>query len=415
MCDPCEGFCLPARDARLRAAEVCRGWRTVLETERSLWTTLDLSCSSGRKRSVTAALFRAAAARAGGALQSLDVSGYNGCGPLYDALLDVVTANAGSLLELRAAGTFLYAYDRTCEKTITLLRAAPRLRLLVADVLCDAGDAARMLSNEGVLQPLRIRELYVSAREADDAALHAFAAALAAHASPLPRLFLKNAQLGAVDVLDALIDAALANRVACVQFNGCVLSAPSLARLLSGDALTFLDIGAFPLLLDAHAAALWGAALRTNTVLQQLELVGVGLWDDVVAALTLLSALVAHPSLRDLSLDINKVAPEHAACAGTALFALVASNVPALQRLYVSHCGLGDAGLRTLMDALPRNTHLRTLWIDDNGMSEAFARDVLLPAVRANTSLTKLSAGSHAAAREAEVMVLLRAVEAGKR
>jgi hypothetical protein len=406
-------------DTRLRAAEVCRGWRTVLAEERSLWTTLDLSRSSGVAHAVTDALLRTAAARAGGAMETLDVSG---CQRLaYDAVLEAVTVNGGNLLELRAAGTLSYA-DRTCEKVTALLRAAPRLRLLVADVVdCNADDAARMLRNEDVFQPLRIRELVVNGEGADGAALHALAAALAAHASPLKHFGMDEAQLGVADVQDALVDAALTNRVVGMKFGGCALSpvsAPSLARLLSGKALTSLniteEIGA---LLDAPAAALLGGALRTNTVLQRLDLIDLRLWDDLSAAMVLLSSLVAHPSLRKLSLEFNEVAPAHAACAGAALFALVAANAPALHTLNVSDCSLGDAGLRPLMEALPRNSHLRALYASDNRMSEEFAREELLPAVRANTSLMALHSGSdyvgpYAGAVEAEAIVARRAAEA---
>jgi hypothetical protein len=58
----------------------------------------------------------------------------------------------------------------------------------------------------------------------------------------------------------------------------------------------------------------------------------------------------------------------------------------------VSWSRFGDVGLRPLFDALPANTHLRTLNVAGNDMSEAFARDVLLPAVRANGCLCKLVA-----------------------
>jgi hypothetical protein len=110
-------------DTRLRAAEVCRSWRHVLATERDLWTALDLSRSSGVTHAVTDALLCAAAAKAGGGLETLDVSG---CYPLsYDALLAVVTDSADSLLELRATDT---VHAGSCEKAQGLLRAAPLLR-----------------------------------------------------------------------------------------------------------------------------------------------------------------------------------------------------------------------------------------------------------------------------------------------
>jgi hypothetical protein len=86
-------------DTRLRASEVCRGWCALLASERSLWTCLDLSASSGVEEFVRDALLCAAAAKACGALQSLDVSGCDGI--RHEALLATVIANAGSLLELR--------------------------------------------------------------------------------------------------------------------------------------------------------------------------------------------------------------------------------------------------------------------------------------------------------------------------
>jgi hypothetical protein len=70
---------------------------------------------------------------------------------------------------------------------------------------------------------------------------------------------------------------------------------------------------------------------------------------------------------------------------------LVAANAPALQQLSVSCCQLGDAGMGPLVEALRHNTHLRSLYCRCNYTSEAFARDRLLPAVRANTSLRRLA------------------------
>jgi hypothetical protein len=88
----------------------------------------------------------------------------------------------------------------------------------------------------------------------------------------------------------------------------------------------------------------------------------------------------------------NPVVAAHVTAADAALGALVAANAPALTELDVSWNGLSDAALRPLFEALPFNTHLRTLSVVYNGTSDAFARDVLLPAVRANTSLRKLRA-----------------------
>ncbi len=73
----------------------------------------------------------------------------------------------------------------------------------------------------------------------------------------------------------------------------------------------------------------------------------------------------------------------------------------------MSNCFLGDDGVRPLLEALPANTHLRTLRCSDNNMTEVLARDVLLPAVRANTSLRTLVAGERETASEAEAVALV--------
>jgi Ran GTPase-activating protein (RanGAP) involved in mRNA processing and transport len=109
----------------------------------------------------------------------------------------------------------------------------------------------------------------------------------------------------------------------------------------------------------------------------------------------------------------NNPAGVHFAPAGAALGALIAANAPALRRLSINECLLGNAGMQPLINALRSNTHLRALTCNGNGMSAAFARNVLLPAVRANTSLTTLEAGDSAAAQEAAALVAARAAPRG--
>jgi hypothetical protein len=63
-----------------------------------------------------------------------------------------------------------------------------------------------------------------------------------------------------------------------------------------------------------------------------------------------------------------------------------------------------------LLAALPANTHLRTLHCLHNGLSEAFAAVVLLPAVRTNASLRALHTSRRwPGEREAEDVVNGRA------
>jgi hypothetical protein len=118
----------------MRCAEVRRSWHATL-VDSSLWTRLDLSGASAVVARVTDALLRAASARAGGQLESLDVTD---CEYITDeALLAVVTANAGALRELHVGDAALAMPN--CE---AILRAAPQLRVF--------GRAGFVLSAEQV-------------------------------------------------------------------------------------------------------------------------------------------------------------------------------------------------------------------------------------------------------------------------
>jgi hypothetical protein len=388
-------FSLLPVDCRLRCAEVCRGWRSVL-TERSLWTRLDLSATSGvvvrapPNFNELDALLRCAAVRSGGALQSLHING--GC-VTHEALLEVVAANAGALGELHARDDVHWIGFSTAEGE-ALLAAAPLLRVFGTGMYCtdeDAQVARRALRNEAPFGLLRVHSLYAEVG-GDEAGVVAFAADVAAHAS-LRGLMLVGAPLSTAAALDAVVDAALARRMQTVALNDCSLtaaSAPALARLLRSDALTTLECVGNTNLLDAPAAAELAAALRANATLTALKLCDAGVFGDAAAAAALLGALSGHAHLRLLWLERTRVAAAGQAAAGAALGALVAADAPALTELNVSGCALGEDGLRALVAALPRNTHLRTLHCYGNGMSDAFARGVLLPAVRANTSLRRV-------------------------
>jgi hypothetical protein len=404
-------FSLLPVDTRLRCAEVCRSWRAALE-ERSLWLRLDLSASGvSPKRAVTDALLHAAAARARGELVELDL---RGCTRVtFDALLAVVTANGGALRELRVCGTFNRPLDTDALEE--LLRAAPRLAVCEADVWCtELAPARRLLRNEPPFAPLRVHTLlFQSADERDEAAVVALAADLTFHAH-MRQLHLRFAPLSTAAALDAVVDAALTRRLTSVTLQSCNLSpesAPALVRLVGGGALAELDISnRHSVLLDAPIALALGTALRASSTLTALSLWFVRLWRDIAAATALLGALTGHASLRSLKISENLVRDADRDDAGAALGALVAANAPALHELNVSYSSLGDAGLRPLFDALPANTHLRTLHGGYNEESEAFVGDTLLPAVRANSSLRKLHTSLQTdTAREAEALVRRRA------
>jgi hypothetical protein len=389
----CEVFARTPVDARARAAAVCKAWCGVL-AERSLWTRLDVSPASGVAR-VTNALLRGAAGKAQGGLTALDVSG---CEQLtHEALLEVVTANADALTELRACRGWPLAV--TPEQTEALLGAAPLLHVFHADACAAAAAASRMLRNERPFGPLGVHRLQVQPPWAgDEEGVRAFAAAITASASSLSGLWLVGAPLAGQDALDAVVDAALARRLPSLFVSNSSLSdatVPALVRLLGSNTLDTLYLqhtGTAPLLLSGAdgSAALLAAAMRANSTLTELRFTDANVWHDMEAAETLLQALAAHPSVRSLRLYGNHVRVADRARAGASLGALVAANAPALQVLSISYCHLCDEGLGPLVNALAVNTHLRELRCSHNDMSERFALNRLLPAVGANTTLDRV-------------------------
>jgi hypothetical protein len=399
-------------EERLRCREVCRGWCATL-ADHTLWLRLDLTRADGAACSV--ALLRAATARAGGQLRALRLTYRAHERGLHQALCKVAAANSATLQELRLYADFLPFFLPVLILE-ALLHAAPQLEVLEADAACaDVDETHLLLCNKPPFGPLRVRRFTLWANH--DAALLALAADVAAHVW-LTGLCLLDANLDDPTALDAVVDAALARRLSLVQLRACLLSPASvraLVRLLGGNTLTELCIiNKDSQLLDEPAAALLGDALRANTSLTSLTLIRSGLWrHNPAAAVVLCATMAGHPRLRVIDLSCN---PLHGnvADASTALGALVAANAPALQQLNVSYCELGDAGMGPLVEALRHNTHLHVLSCVRNEMSEAFAHDCLLPAVRANNSLRKLTVDdgiviAPESARKAAALVAARA------
>jgi hypothetical protein len=293
-----------------------------------------------------------------------------------------------------------------------LLAAAPQLHVLHACAECmSAEQTHRLLRSEPLFAPLRLLEVSVRGLPAD--AVLALAADVADCAS-LTGLRVLGVPLGAAGALNAVIDAALARRLSSVELHGCGLTlaaAPALARLVAGGALTALNLGGNHLLLDEAAAVLLGNTLRANTSLTAFTFAEAGFWQDAAAGAALVGSLTGHPSLRELKLVFLRVPVVAAAAAGAALAALLLANAPALQTLDISHARLDDAGIGPVVEALRHNTHLTKLKLHGNELSEACVRDVLLPAVRANSTLRLLAAMDFyysAAALEAAALVAAR-------
>jgi hypothetical protein len=389
-------FSLVPADTRLRCREVCRGWRATLD-DCGAWLQLDLRPTAGLARRATDALLHAAAARAGGQLRTLDVTGRGRLD--FDAFMAVVRANP-RCEELRCGeecfgeASLLYVHE-----VEAVFLAAPMLHCFSTDVSCDGlANALRLLRNERGFEPLRVRNFKLQPAapgpgDRPDALLEVITA-VAAHGS-LTGLCFASMALNAA-ALDTLVDAALARRMTYMKLYDSALGAfamPALVRLLQRSAaLSSLLVDNNGMhLLDAPGADLLGNALRANSTLTSLEFVECDLWREPAAATTLLRALHGHASLRCIDLAWNGMLDEQTT-AGAELAALVAADAPALAELKITGWGLCARGLRPLFEALAANTHLRTLRCEFNLLHQEWhaARIWLMPALAANVSLRSL-------------------------
>jgi hypothetical protein len=358
-------FALLPADARARAACVRRGWRDALATS-SAWLHLNLSETSGVAVKVNCAVFEAAAARAGGQLVTLDVSGARGA--ICDkALVAVVKQNAVALRELRAidfhkdgGNPMLLPQDvgRCAALTRALLAAAPHLRVLEADMTTLMANAGSVLRRQEPFERLSVATLSVVNRgsvpaDTSPPALLDLCDAMAQNVS-LRGLKLACVPLSTPEVFDAFVDAA-APKLTKLSFFVCGLAPAceqALVRLLRSTTLTDLCIherSGAPLI-DAAAAPAVADALRANRTLTHLSLQCIKLWDDMDAASAILGALTAHSTLRILDLCLNIIWDNVDGAdatvrkqAGTLLGALIAADACALKALDISSCGLGDA------------------------------------------------------------------------
>jgi len=378
----------------------------------------------------TPALLAAATARAQSALRVLDVTGWD---ELFEEdeeedeerqatlkrVLPVLRCNARSLLELRAGSLSRKRYRWFSTAQVEeLLAAAPLLRVLECVVYLglDIGTPVPRLLVEPQFAAVRLRclKMFDGVVQLD---VPAVVARLALHAS-LTRLDLWRAQLDSQPALNAVVDLAISQlqRLELWNCNLTPASLPALTRLLergSGSAcgsLTELVIynNGNPLL-EGDGVPAFCAALRASRLVK-LELAQMRLFDSLEDGLAVVAACTGHPTLRDLNLSWNPVNAVAAPAVGAALAALVAANSE-LQTLNV--CNLGDDAARPLFAAVAGSTRLRTLNCSYNSISAECAREAVLPAVQANTSLRELYFGSDITElRRAMALVDARAADA---
>jgi len=318
---------LPVQD-RARCACVCRAWRSAL-ADPALWACLrplyspfwrrlkaDHDALPEALRDFNAVL-RAAAAKAAGRLEVLDFSDLCECGcrPAHSLLLELVTANSGTLRDLGIWD--LDDLDDEQDGLLTLLHAAPHLQTFHIPSGAYSTDVAftlRMLRNEDAYRPLRLGALLLSVTAQMVVDVLALASAVAAHTS-LWKLKLHGLTTHDAAALDALVDAALTRKIREFILEECTVPsafASSLARLfreghVESLRLSYMTIeeAAAPFF-DSAAVAVLVPALLSNKRLKHLTLSGNRIWANATAATALLSALASHPSLERLSISYDE-------------------------------------------------------------------------------------------------------------
>lgn len=378
---------------RLRCREVARAWRDAL-AERRAWASIDFSDMQPER--ITKRLVEATVARAGGALDALNV--FNCSDMLRSVVLSITAAHAGTLRELWLFQNGFLSWEPFLTD---LLRAAPALREVHAFPSLSrfsAKVAQKLLGGDLRYKTLRWQSMLVgstyltySEPASDWVALFD---AVAAHAT----LRALDTVLPPPHALPALVDAA--TRLTRLTLHACRPTpgaGTQLARLLRSSKLTTLEIvGDVLELEDLRGAKEFALALGECSSLLHLRLMRTRIWSDAQLSLLLLRVLTGHPTLRSFKTLFphdrydDPFATTPAAGLGAALAALVAANKPALAGLSFD-VSLGRRQLRWVVEALPHNTHLRILELARIS-SNTFAREQLLPALSANTSLRSFKA-----------------------
>ena len=275
-------------DTRLRCIEVSRAWRALL-SDTSLWSYLKLSDDFGVAR-FSVSLFRAAVAKAGGQLRTLDVTGkqvhhsfpddkpLDTSRLLFSVLHDVVVANAATLVELRLSNSFIHV-----DKLTALCQSAPSLTVL-SDAWCESVDEVNtLLLKQEHFSNLQLTQLWVrNAPElTGDDAVSSFAKLLVEHGHTLTKLSLDDAPLNTAAAMGAIVDAAITLHLSELQLKRCratPTTVPALTRLVAAGWLRDLDISNDSIALfeeGADATRLFCDAVRASS-LKRYELDGVG-------------------------------------------------------------------------------------------------------------------------------------------
>ena len=418
-------FGLLTCEERARASLVARGWREVL-ADPSLWATLDLRAVIPHR---LATVLAGAVARAPRCVRTLLLPDTLEPEPRYyywrpprfkfANVLDAVVANP-DLLHLRCQllGFSLNEVER-------MVAAAPRLTSLEVFLRLSAPfhttdiDTAS-LEHARVLQLLRGEAPFSSVRvlslDADSGGyvdhwsrfggLDAWLPLWAAQVD-LRELFMGYAELD-VTTFGGVVQLAVDRQFRAIEFFGCRFVGGRcirpLIQLLSDDhelrSLSFCseDSGILESAEGEDDESTVHEALLDALAVSSLRVVSLEQCGIEYCGPNIIQVFVGHEFLEELSLmadvrfdndDADSDDSSEEFSFATALGELIAFDSPALRKLKLT-CWMRDAEALPLFASLPHNTHLLYLEIAESYMTAAFLREVVFPAVRANTSLRML-------------------------
>jgi hypothetical protein len=283
-------------DCRLRCLEVCTSWYVMVGGEQQLWTRIDLSRASGIAWPPSDTLLLAAAARAEGELEALDLTG---CGQhiSMDALDEAWCVSAEEkeywfldALHLSGFVPFRIMLDEQhgcawLASTTIMSRTALALELgcdreecfgrFEADVACaDIANAQLLLSHAYSFDALRLQQLLIGPEAAhteeederpvltlSECDVATLSAVMEAHPS-MWALHVARASLDA-SALVALVAAAAAQRLTRLTMCACRFDADDNGGCAAGAALaSLLAPGGCLLELDVSGCRMGDATLR---------------------------------------------------------------------------------------------------------------------------------------------------------
>ena len=441
-------------DTRLRAREVCPGWRDVLDSDlaRACWKTVDVSVQAGLSTCATESLLIAACRQADFRVEYISVSGSPLCSTL-EVLKRAVAANADTLIELVTLGdgmeegvnairlhkpellsghrsfTFFPLFSmlgHDLAPVRALARKGLKLERLHCDVRASGRAAGRLLQWEG--RPLCVRKLTCQGfpwcrrgGESEEGSDEEFDLAATTALGQIARGVLEHPSLQDLDLTYAsvkeptslkafgqLVDALVARpHVHSLRLSGCTLTSaalPQLSRLLleAGHlqtlALNMRANGEDSDGSDAEEApqlifadSATTAAFAAALRASQLSKLKLDATHLFRPPQAGLAILQALVAMPLRSLDISQNTLPAATLQADVGAALAALLRPdGLTHLSCESCNLGDVGMAPITSALGRPTALTSLRCHSNGMSARFACEKLAPAVNASTLETAL-------------------------